>query len=293
MTRGWSIAGKQGVRRRVGGGWLHLFPGCGSPFSCIPRSKAACSDSLTAWTCCSLELMEDGPGGVAPEKSGGEQHQQPHLTCKQMGISWEQFHGSAVFLFYFLPLNDSQHLFTDTHPERSLCRFCLPLQRALQHRWVLWTCHQEHLSVRTLDPPLVPGPLSPFLVVSTKARVSVCARSVVSNSFVTPWTIARRLLWPWDVPGKNTGVGCHFLLQGIFLTQGSNLRLLWLLYWQAGYLSPSPKTATTSFKTQRKTSSGQRHNIHSCELWKNTQVGFALRKLCVWSLFFKAANKQS
>ena len=31
-----------------------------------------------------------------------------------------------------------------------------------------------------------------------------------------------RLLSPWDFPGKNTGVGCHFLLQGIFPTQGSN-----------------------------------------------------------------------
>ena len=34
-----------------------------------------------------------------------------------------------------------------------------------------------------------------------------------------------RLLWPWDSPGKNTGVGCHFLLQRIFPTQGSNLGL--------------------------------------------------------------------
>ena len=31
---------------------------------------------------------------------------------------------------------------------------------------------------------------------------------------------------PWDFPGKNTGVGCHFLLQGTFLTQGSNPGLL-------------------------------------------------------------------
>ena len=30
-------------------------------------------------------------------------------------------------------------------------------------------------------------------------------------------------LCPWNFPGKNTGVGCHFLLQGLFLTQGSNL----------------------------------------------------------------------
>ena len=46
-----------------------------------------------------------------------------------------------------------------------------------------------------------------------------------------------RLLHPSDSPGsKNTGMGCHFLLQGIFLTQGSNLCLLHLLYWQAGSL---------------------------------------------------------
>ena len=40
-----------------------------------------------------------------------------------------------------------------------------------------------------------------------------------------------RLLCPWDFPGKNFGVGYHFLLQGIFPTQGSNPRLL---HWQAG-----------------------------------------------------------
>ena len=38
---------------------------------------------------------------------------------------------------------------------------------------------------------------------------------------------------PRDFPGNNTGVGCHFLLQGIFLTQGSNLHLL---HWQADSL---------------------------------------------------------
>ena len=42
-----------------------------------------------------------------------------------------------------------------------------------------------------------------------------------------------RVLRPWDSPGKNTGVGCHFLLQGIFPTQGSNPGLShcgWMLY---------------------------------------------------------------
>ena len=44
--------------------------------------------------------------------------------------------------------------------------------------------------------------------------------------FVIPWTVPARLLYPWDFPGKITGVGCHFLLQGIFPTQGLNLGLL-------------------------------------------------------------------
>ena len=38
-----------------------------------------------------------------------------------------------------------------------------------------------------------------------------------------------RLLCLWGFPEKNTGVGCHFLLQGIFLTHGLDL---WLLHWQ-------------------------------------------------------------
>ena len=40
-------------------------------------------------------------------------------------------------------------------------------------------------------------------------------------------------LCPWDSPGKNTGVGCSALFQGIFPTQGSNPCLLCLLHWQA------------------------------------------------------------
>ena len=41
-------------------------------------------------------------------------------------------------------------------------------------------------------------------------------------------------------PGKNTGVGCHALLQGIFLTQGSNPYLLCFLHWQVGSLPLVP-----------------------------------------------------
>jgi len=42
---------------------------------------------------------------------------------------------------------------------------------------------------------------------------------------VTPWTVAHQAP-PWNFLGKSTGVGCCFLLQGIFLTQELNLGLL-------------------------------------------------------------------
>ena len=58
--------------------------------------------------------------------------------------------------------------------------------------------------------------------------------SVVSNSLWPRGLYPARLLCPWDFLGQNTAVGCHFLLQGIFLTQRLNPHLLCLLHWQAG-----------------------------------------------------------
>ena len=55
----------------------------------------------------------------------------------------------------------------------------------------------------------------------------VCAKSsIMSNSLIPYGLQPARPLCPWDSPGKNTGVGCHALLQGIFPTQGSNPGLL-------------------------------------------------------------------
>ena len=73
---------------------------------------------------------------------------------------------------------------------------------------------------------------------------SLCmrAKSLLSciRLFSTLWTVARRLLCPWDSPSKNTGVGRHALLHGVFPTQGSNPHLSCLLHWQAGPLSLAP-----------------------------------------------------
>ena len=50
--------------------------------------------------------------------------------------------------------------------------------------------------------------------------------SVMSDSLWPHGLQPARLLCLWNFPGKNTGVGCHFLLQGIFPTQGLNPGLL-------------------------------------------------------------------
>ena len=57
--------------------------------------------------------------------------------------------------------------------------------------------------------------------------------SVMSDSIRPHRWQPSRLPRPRDSPGKNTGVGCHFLLQGIFLPQQLNP---YLLHWQAGSL---------------------------------------------------------
>ena len=61
----------------------------------------------------------------------------------------------------------------------------------------------------------------------------------MSDSII-PWTVARQAPLSMGFPSKNTGVGCHFLLQGIFPTQGSNWHLLSLLHLQTGSLPLVP-----------------------------------------------------
>ena len=57
--------------------------------------------------------------------------------------------------------------------------------------------------------------------------------SVVSNSLQLHGLYTARFLCRWNFSGKNTGVGCHFLLQGIFPSQGLKLHLL---HWQVDCL---------------------------------------------------------
>ena len=70
--------------------------------------------------------------------------------------------------------------------------------------------------------------------------------------FVTLWTAAHWLLCPWDFPGKNTGVGFHVLLQGIFPTQRLHPCLFCLLHWQAGSLPLAPLPSNYTPREQLK-----------------------------------------
>ena len=65
-------------------------------------------------------------------------------------------------------------------------------------------------------------------------KSALCGCMLSRSVMLTLWeSMDARLLCPWDSPSRNTGVGCHFLLQGIFPTQGSNPGLL---HWQADSL---------------------------------------------------------
>ena len=62
--------------------------------------------------------------------------------------------------------------------------------------------------------------------IHTKWMIKFEGGGLVTESCPTLWTPRTVALCPWDSPGENTGVGCHFLLQGIFLTQGWSPHLL-------------------------------------------------------------------
>ena len=104
------------------------------------------------------------------------------------------------------------------------------------------TENQWHLASRA--PVKVTSDTEPSLIDSIALRlvcVCVLSRSVVSDSLWHHGLQSTRLLCPLDFPDKNTGVCCNFLLQGIFLTQRSELSLLHLLNWEAdSFTTESP-----------------------------------------------------
>ena len=134
----------------------------------------------------------------------------------------------------------------------------------LSHVWLLatpWTvthqtplslgfCRQEYWTGLPFPPPEDlpnPGikstsPVSPALQEDSLPaepivkHLTQCMLGCFSHVwlFVTPWTVAHKAPLSMGFSGKNTGVGCHFLLQGIFPTRGSSL------HWHVGSLPLAP-----------------------------------------------------
>ena len=76
-------------------------------------------------------------------------------------------------------------------------------------------------------------------------NVSVCAKSLSRvRLFATQWTAACQAPLSMGYFRKEYWSELHFLLQGIFLTQGSNMRLFCLLHWQVGSLLLGPMLLT-------------------------------------------------
>ena len=87
--------------------------------------------------------------------------------------------------------------------------------------------------VTSLDGASTPEWLPSSLLLSSTSVSSPSSCVCVSHSVCDSMDC---ILFPWNSPGKNTGEGCHFLLQGIFLTQGWHPGLLhhrWSLYRQS------------------------------------------------------------
>ena len=92
--------------------------------------------------------------------------------------------------------------------------------------------------------PQCPCICSPSLRLLSGSVLCVCAQLLSCTQPLQPHGMQpARLLCPWSFPSKSTGVGCHFLFQGVFPTQQSNphLFITWIgrkiLYHQAAWES--------------------------------------------------------
>ena len=98
----------------------------------------------------------------------------------------------------------------------------------------------------------VPGPGRSALPLQSAVR----AKSPQSSDSLRPRGLhPTRLLCPWDSPGKNTGEGCHALLQGIFPTQVLNPRLLHLPALAGGFFTTGATWEAAQIKHTRRHSS--------------------------------------
>ena len=129
---------------------------------------------------------------------------------------------------------------------------CQPQQRSACFHTRFWTFPQRHSPTSICFPLVHELPdgtsVSGHICGSLQNNVLICRRHPVpscvcsvAQSCATLWPHGlqpTRILCIRNFQASNTRVGCYFLLQGIFLTQGSNPRLLHLLHWQENSVLP-------------------------------------------------------
>ena len=96
-------------------------------------------------------------------------------------------------------------------------------------------------------------PIITFIMKSIKLYIYVycCLFTNSCLTLLSPHELyPNRLLCPWDFPGRNTGMGCRFLLQGNFSTQGSNPGLLYLEYIYSGISGGSEELQSIGSQSQ-------------------------------------------
>ena len=147
------------------------------------------------------------------------------------------------FSFFFSPFHQVKNIVQQplsspkTAEAREKIYTCRPLRiRVVLHYadGIITSINYGAMSNMRLYPLLVSETDLPYV------QRLACACSVMFNSLQPHGLQPTRLLCTWNFPDKNTGMGCHFLLQGIFPTQGWNLHLFCLQHQQADSLSPVP-----------------------------------------------------
>ena len=126
-----------------------------------------------------------------------------------------------------------------------------------------------------------------------------CIISVISDSLQpygpTLQTVDARFLCPWDSPGKNTGVGCHFLLQGIFPIQGSNSCLLMSSALWGGFLTTRANWKAAKRRSRWETPIFRRKEVVLYTLTSTFfffQLGYLGKTFHIYRAVFSSANSR-
>ena len=133
------------------------------------------------------------------------------------------------------------------HLKSSPCMLFLPLCLVKLYSFLQsrpkWTLPYSRLPwswTRSVIPIVSSNSTRYFSIIAlTTVLQYLCVCSVTQSCSTLLWPhglYSTKLLCSWNFPGENTGGGCHFFLQNIFLAQGSNLCLLCVLHWEVDSL---------------------------------------------------------